>query len=74
MLQLCRCKLPFQQPGIVPSVRVNSAVVIVDGSIDSLNVAVMAVTMATSVAELAGLVDKTVGGVRSGAVVVNDHE
>lgn len=49
--------------------RVNSVVVIVAGSTGSLNVAVMALLTATAVAELTGLVDITVGGVRSGAEV-----
>jgi len=49
---------------VTPAI-VNVAVLIVDESIVSLNVAVMAVFTATSVAPLAGLVDDTVGAVVS---------
>ncbi len=50
--------------------RVNVDVVIVDASIGSLNVAVIALLMATPVAPFAGLVDETVGGVVSACLVI----
>ena len=62
------------ETGVVPFIRVNSAVVIVAGSIGSLNVAVTALSIAIAEAELTGLVDITVGGVVSGAEVLNCHK
>ena len=52
---------------MLPTLTVNVSVVMVDASILSLNVAVMALLMATSVAPLTGFVEITVGGVVSGA-------
>ena len=60
--------------GVEPFIRVNEATVTVAGSIGLLKVAVMAVLIATEVAKLTGLVVDTVGGVVSGAEVLNVHE
>ena len=51
--------------GVVPRFKVKVVVVIIDGSITSLKVAVMILFRATSVAAFAGSVEITVGGVTS---------
>src|SRR6185312_14981924 len=57
-----------------PSRRTKFPVVTLDGAIGSLNVALMLVPGPTPVAPAAGTVLATVGGVVSGATVVNDQE